>query len=230
MDIISNVKDFFYKHKDTRFHNLHPAIKLLSSLVIIILAMLIEDPLILLILFLATALIVAEAKIARGWWFYIKIALWISVFLIPLNLILSQSGETILFYAELNIPFFETLTITLESLLFGLVMALRLTVVISAFAVMALTISPEEMMWLMAKMKIPTKSVFMTSLSTRFVPALLDDVETLEQVQKARGAKLKGIRGKAPIVIPLLSNSLERSVTVAEALEARGFTGKYDRD
>jgi energy-coupling factor transport system permease protein len=45
-------------------------------------------------------------------------------------------------------------------------------------------------------------------------------------VQKSRGAKLKGIRGKGPVIIPLLSNSLERSVTVAEAMEARGFGGK----
>jgi energy-coupling factor transport system permease protein len=78
-------------------------------------------------------------------------------------------------------------------------------------------------MGLMKAMRLPANSVFMTSLSTRFVPALLEDMETLSDVQRTRGAKLKGIRGKGPVMMPLLSNSLERSVGVAEAMEARGI-------
>jgi len=218
--------DFFYKRKDTRFHRMDPLVKFLICVAIIVLALVLADPVYLLILFLATTLIVFEAQIATGWSFYMKVAVWIGVFLILLNLILSQSGDTILFQAKLNIPVFDSIRITLESFLFSLVMALRMAVVISAFAILSLTVSPEEMMRLMAGFKIPAKSVFLTSLATRFVPSLLDDAKTLAEVQKSRGAKLKGIRGKGPVIIPLLSNSLERSVTVAEAMESRGFGGE----
>jgi len=226
--------DFFYKRKDTRFHNLNPVAKFLIVAAVIVAALLIAEPAYLILLFALTLAIALESKTVSGWLFYMKVALWISVFIVLLNLLLSQGGETVLFEARLGLPLFETLRITLESLIFGLIMALRLVVVISAFALLSLTMSPEEMMWLMSKFRIPTKSVFLTSLATRFVPSLLGDVETLTEVQRARGAKLKGIRGKGPIIIPLLSNSLERSVTVAEAMEARGFGGRmefhYDRD
>jgi len=221
------MREFFYKHKDTRFHRLNPIAKFFICAAIIVAALIIADRAYLTILFLISVVIAIEAKITPGWLFYLKVAAWIGVFIVLLNLVLSQSGETVLFQAQLDIPFFETIRITLESLLFGFTMALRLAVVISAFAVFALTVSPEETMWLMAKSRIPAKSVFLTSLSARFVPSLLEDVDTLTQVQKARGAKLRGIRGKGPIIIPLLSNSLERSVSVAEAMEARGFSGEF---
>ncbi len=227
MDIISNV-DFFYKYRDTRFHNLSPLIKFLICATIIVLA-LILDNYYLLVLLLITVLIVFEARISNGWVFYMKVAVWISVFLILLNLILSPSGKTVLFEARLNLPVFDTIRITLESFVFGVVMALRLAVAISAFAVLSLTVSPEEMMLVMSKFRISKKSVFAVSLATRFAPSLIEDAETLSQVQRARGANLKGIRGKGPVIIPLLSNSLERSVSVAEAMEARGFGNDRDQ-
>ena len=204
MDIISNM-DFYYRYKDTRFHNLNPLAKFLVCVVIIILALVLEDPLILIVLLSLTVLIAAEAKVMHGWFFYIKVALWIVALLIPLNMLISPDGPG------------------LVSFLFGLIMSLRLFVVISSFALLSLTLSPSEVLRLMKKFRLPTKSIYLTSLTTRFVPALLEDVETLTQVQKTRGAKLKGIRGKGPIIIPLLSNSLERSVSVAEAMEARGI-------
>jgi len=220
--------DFFYKYKDTGFHNLNPLIKFLICATIIVLALILDSYAYLLVLLLLTVLIVFEARISNGWVFYMKVAAWIGVFLVLLNLILSPSGKTVLFEARLNLPVFDTVRITLESFVFGVIMALRLAVVISAFAVLSLTVSPEEMMRVMSKFRIPQRSVFAVSLATRFAPSLIEDAETLSQVQRARGAKLKGIRGKGPVIIPLLSNSLERSVSVAEAMEARGFGN--DRD
>jgi|GEM_PF-2882933 len=219
---------FFYSYRDTRFHNLNPLLKFSVCAVLAIAAMVLEDPPVLAALFVISAAIAAESRIITGWSYYMKVAVWIAVFLILLNLVLSQSGNTVLFEAKLNLPIFESIRITLEALFFGLTISLRLATVISAFALLSLTVSPQEMMRVMTKMKLPAKSVFVTSLSTRFVPSLMDDVETLTQVQKTRGAKLKGIRGKGTVIIPLLSNSLERSVSVAEAMESRGFDGKFE--
>jgi energy-coupling factor transport system permease protein len=154
-------------------------------------------------------------------------AFWIAVFLIILNIFLSQSGKTVLFEAKLGLPLFESLRVTLESLVFSVMMSLRLATVISAFAILSLAVSPEEIMSVMARLRVPTKSVFITSLSARLIPSLMEDTGTLMEVQRSRGAKLKGIRGRGAVVIPLLSNSLERSVSVAEAMEARGFDGRF---
>lgn len=228
------MRDFFYRYKDTKFHNLNPLVKFLACAAVAVLALLLAEPAYLLALLLLTLAIVWEAEVARGWAFYMRIAIWMGVLIVALNLLLNQGGETVLLRAHLGPPLFESLRITLESLLFGLVMALRLAVVVSAFALLSLTVSPEGLMRVMSGFRLPARSVFLTSLSARFVPSLLGDAEALKDVQRARGAKLKGIRGKAPVLIPLLSNSLERSVAVAEAMEARGYDGNmrfyYDRD
>lgn len=224
------MKEFFYKKKDTRFHRLNPFLKIAAVLAIMVPALILSDLLILLFLLAITLLISLEAKVAHGLLFYLRISAWVGIFILLLNLLFFQGGSSVLFEAQLGIPYLENLRITFESLLFGITMALRLSVVMAAFAIASLTISPEEAMLMLSKLKVPGKTVFMTSLSARFVPMLLEDAETLEQVQKTRGAKLKGIRGKGPILIPLLSSSLERSVSVAEAMEARGFDGRFRFD
>jgi len=81
----------------------------------------------------------------------------------------------------------------------------------------------------MIKLKLPYRSVLVTSLSTRFIPTLINDVERISDVQRSRGLELdKGrilqrIRSRMAIIIPLLSNSLDRTVQVAEAMESRAF-------
>ena len=98
---------------------------------------------------------------------------------------------------------------------------------------MTFTVHPDDMTLAMIKMKLPYKSVLVTSISTRFMPTLLDDVQRITDVQRSRGLELdKGrllqrIKGRASVMIALLSNSLDRSVQVAEAMESRAFgTGR----
>jgi len=45
--------------------------------------------------------------------------------------------------------------------------------------VLTLTIHPDDLMLAMIKLKLPYKSVLVTSLATRFVPTLVDDVERI---------------------------------------------------
>ena len=119
--------------------------------------------------------------------------------------------------------------ITLEALFFGVGMALRLLTIISAFAVLTLTIHPDDIMQALLKIKVPYKSILVISLSTRFVPTLVDDAKWIMDIQRSRGLELdKGnliqrIKRRSTVIIPLLSNSLDRTVQVAEAMEARAF-------
>jgi energy-coupling factor transport system permease protein len=116
-----------------------------------------------------------------------------------------------------------------EAVLFGVGMSLRLLAIISVFALLTFTTHPDDLMLSMIKMKLPYKSVLVTSLTTRFIPTLIDDVERISDVQRSRGLELdRGnlfwrIRSRMAIIIPLLSNSLDRTVQVAEAMEARAF-------
>ncbi|GAG17053.1 unnamed protein product, partial [marine sediment metagenome] len=108
-------------------------------------------------------------------------------------------------------------------------MSLRLLTIISAFTILTFTVHPDDIMLAMIKLKLPYKSVMVTSLSTRFIPTLIDDVERISDVQRSRGLELdrgnlvQKIRSRTALIIPLLSNSLDRTVQIAEAMESRAF-------
>jgi energy-coupling factor transport system permease protein len=78
-------------------------------------------------------------------------------------------------------------------------------------------------------MRLPYKSVLVTSLSTRFIPCLAEDVQRISDVYRTRGVLLDTgkwvtkLKKRVGIIIPLLCNSLDRAIQVAEAMEARAF-------
>lgn len=108
-------------------------------------------------------------------------------------------------------------------------MSLRLLTIISAFVILTLTIHPDDILQALLKLKMPYKSILVISLSTRFVPALIEDARGISDIQRSRGLELdrgnwmQRIRRRSAVIMPLLANSLDRTVQVSEAMEARAF-------
>ena len=218
-----------YKDKGTAVHRLNPFHKLLWVISIFVLALILDHPVYILLLFLATLPAVAAAKVWREWASVIKLALYLCLAIIIINTFVSYHGSTTLWQAGFRLPLIGTPIITLESIFFGMGMSLRLLAIISAFAVLTFTIHPDDIMLAIIKLKLPYKSVLVTSLSTKFVPTLIEDVQRISDVQRSRGLELdrggliQRIKSRTAIIIPLLSNSLDRTVQVAEAMESRAF-------
>lgn len=61
------------------------------------------------------------------------------------------------------------------------------------------------------------------TIAVAFVPSLVRAIGEIGQAQRARGHRFGGPRSWPPLVSPLLAGSLERSVQLAEALDARGY-------
>jgi len=224
---------FKYQDKGTAIHRLNPFNKLVWLGAIFTLVLIFNNPLYLMLLFLATLPMVAAAKVWREWASFMKFTLYLCLAVIIINALVSSHGTHVLWQAHFDLPVVGTPQITLEAILCGVGNSVRLFAIISAFALFTLTVHPDDMMLAMIKVKLPYKSALVTSLCTRFVPTLIDDMERITDVQRSRGLELdKGglaqkARGRMRVIIPLLSNSLDRTVQVAEAMESRAFgTGK----
>ena len=89
--------------------------------------------------------------------------------------------------ATFKIPIFGILNITLEELMFSLTMCIRLAVILGAFAVLNLTTDPDDLLSAITKLKLPYRSVVVTSLSTKFVPVLFSDLNNIQEAQRSRG-------------------------------------------
>jgi len=229
------VISFRYRDRGTAIHKLNPFIKLVWVATIFVLSLVFNHPLYLLLLFLSTLPLVITAKIWKEWAAIMKFALCLCLAIVIINALVSYHGSHVLWQAPFRIPPMGAPVVTLEALFFGLGMSLRLLAVISAFAALTFTVHPDDIMLVMIKLKLPYKSVLVTSLATRFVPTLINDVERIGDVQRSRGLELETgsilnrIRSRLAIVIPLLSNSLDRTVQVAEAMESRAFSSGNKR-
>jgi energy-coupling factor transport system permease protein len=218
-----------YRDKDSLIHRLSPLVKLAWGGGLVVLSLIFNHPVYILILFLSIIPLVRLAGVGREWASTLKLALWLALSIIVINALFSYHGDHVLLAAPFRLPAVGQPVITLEAIAFGAVMALKLVVIISVFSLVNLTVHPDDIMAVLLKMRLPYKSVLVTSLSTRFVPCLVEDIGRISDGYRTRGVQLDAggwfnrLKNRAKITTALLANSLDRSVQVAEAMEARAF-------
>ncbi len=224
-----------YTDKGTVIHKLNPWCKLAWIASVFILALLFDNPVYLLLLFLSTLPLVLAARIWKEWASLMKFFLLLCLLIIVINALASNRGSHVLYQVPFAIPLIGAPKITLEAILCGIGNSLRLLAIVSAFTILTFTIHPDDLMLVLMKAKLPYKSVLVTSLSTKFVPALIGDAQCIADVQRSRGlefdkgSRIQKVKNHMAIAIPLLSNSLDRAVQVAEAMESRAFGSGKNR-
>ena len=73
--------------------------------------------------------------------------------------------------------------------------------------------------------RVAPRSAMIAALASRLLPALERDAEGLALAARSRAAGLTRRREVAALATPLVALSLERSMSLAEAMEARGYGG-----
>lgn len=114
-------------------------------------------------------------------------------------------------------------------------MALRMVIIASIFTVFGYSVNSDDLMRLMLKFKFPYSLALVTLLSTRFIPTIVMNIGKAVEAFKVKGLDfneggfLTRIKNSFPVLTAVLSNSLERAVEVAEAIEVRGFGKRIKR-
>jgi energy-coupling factor transport system permease protein len=152
-------------------------------------------------------------------WLYVVGALGSSLALFVLTPFLEQLGGPTLWIGP-TVPVLGRLDVTTPELAGALFNALRLAAVALAFTAYALLLDHDR---LVQSAGVARRSVLAVALATRLVPALERDATGLVEALRGRGVEPRGARARARLVSPLLAGSLERSLGLAEAMEARGF-------
>lgn len=119
------------------------------------------------------------------------------------------------------------LEVTVEEVVAGLAMGVRLAAVAVLVAAVLAHIDPDRLQAQVAR--IAPRSALVCALGTRLVPALERDARAISEAARLRGVALTeggwGPRARraAPLALPLLASGLERGLDVAEAMTARGY-------
>lgn len=119
-----------------------------------------------------------------------------------------------------TIPVIGTVDVTSEELAEALFQGLRLAAVGLAFAAYALLLDQDRLLLAGGRLR---RSVLAVALATRLVPTLERDAAGYVEALRGRGVAVAGLRGRARLLSPLVAGSLERSLNLAESMEARGF-------
>jgi energy-coupling factor transport system permease protein len=218
-----------YEDNGSALHRLNPLVKLVWALSLTTLVVLLEHPVYLLALFLSTLALVGAARIWTKWASIMRLTVYLCLTIALINVLVNSDGAHVLWQAGFKIPVLGYPQVTLEALVFSLGMSIRLLTIISVFTIVTLTIHPDDIIQAMFKVKIPPKSVMVMSLAVRFLPVLVADAGRISAVQQSRGMKsergnlIQWIKNRSAVLIPLFSNSLDRTVQLAEAMESRGF-------
>jgi energy-coupling factor transport system permease protein len=155
----------------------------------------------------------------RRRWPYLVGTLVSALFLFLLSPFLATYGGVVLWDGP-SVPVLGRLDVTDEELRIALFQALRLAAVGLVFAAYALLLDHDRLLQAAGKLR---HSVLAVALATRLVPSLERDATGLVEALRGRSVVVEGLRGRARLLSPLLAGSLERSLNLAESMEARGF-------
>ena len=119
--------------------------------------------------------------------------------------------------------------ITLDGLLFGLAMGLRVALMLITAGVWMMTTSPQKMTLGLLRMGLPYKAGLVLSTAIRFVPLIRTESDVIREAQRcrglgiARGNPLSRVARWVAVFGPLTIRAIDLSQALALALDARGF-------
>jgi energy-coupling factor transport system permease protein len=150
-----------------------------------------------------------------------RFAALLGVLMVASNAIASQRGDTILVRGP-DLPVLGTVDVSAEALAEGGVLALRVAIVIAAFAVFTAAVNPDRVLRLIRP--IARRSALTASLVVRLVPLAAADHARLRDGAALRGPAAAPV-SRASLMRRLVAGALDRGVDAAAALELRGYAG-----
>ncbi len=138
------------------------------------------------------------------------------------NLLTVHYGETVLFRLPAAIPLAGG-PATAESLVYGLINALRLVTLLFIFALFSRSVNYADLL------RLAPSALFelglIVSIGFTLVPFTLRSFAEIREAQALRGHRMRGIRDLFALFKPLVVSGMEHALALAESMEARGYGG-----
>jgi energy-coupling factor transport system permease protein len=123
---------------------------------------------------------------------------------------------------------------TFNSIIGGLVFAIKFLVLIFAAVIFTMTTSARDLLLALTKIKIPYAFGFMLTIAIRFIPVIIKEINSVIDAQRARAYEIsfslrhpiKSVEKFIPILIPVLTLLLKRSNELALSIDSRAFRAR----
>jgi energy-coupling factor transport system permease protein len=151
----------------------------------------------------------------------LRTAVIVGLPIVAINVLASREGLTV--FARLgDLGPFGQGNLTVEAVVYGAVIALKVTLLMLITTLASLAVDPDEL--LRGFRRLSFRSALTASLATRMIPVLGADARRLAEAQRTRPEDpARGVRGRVALLSAIVGGSLERAMEVAATLELRGF-------
>jgi energy-coupling factor transport system permease protein len=216
---------FFYRALASPLHAARAGVAAIWALALATAAVVLSHPLALGALLVAVLCAAFGAGVGRQLGRALRTASFVAVPIVLVNVLVSRQGLTV--FARLGSlgPFGQG-NLTVEALVYGGVVALKVTIMIMLGTLASLAVDPDELLRIVRRLSF--RSALTASLAVRMVPLLAADAQRLAEAQRTRPPSgPRGARARLAVLAAVLEGSLDRAMDVAATLEVRGFAGAH---
>ncbi|HYH10973.1 MAG TPA: energy-coupling factor transporter transmembrane component T, partial [Thermomicrobiales bacterium] len=174
----------------------------------------------LLLIVLAVRTVCLPPSRRMGWGWLVRLGAIAVPIGVVFNMFTVHAGDRDLFRVPSDVPIIGG-TVTLNAVVYGLLSGLTVVALVATGTTVAAAIDWSALMRL-----VPARAAAIAvagSVAWAFLPQLSTSWREIREAQAARGHRWRGVRDALPLIVPLMAGGLDRSVTMAEALESRGF-------
>jgi energy-coupling factor transport system permease protein len=211
----------FYRRLASPLHAARAGVGALWAVALTAAALILFNPLPLGALAVAVLGAAAGAGVGRRLVGTLRIAVIVGLPIVAINVLASRQGLTV--FARLgDLGPFGQGDLTVEAVVYGAVIALKVTLLMLITTLASLAVDPDEL--LRGFRRLSFRSALTASLATRMIPVLGADARRLAEAQRTRPEDpARGVRGRVALLSAIVGGSLERAMEVAATLELRGF-------
>lgn len=211
---------------------LHPGAWWLWALALAVAASRTTNPLLLGLIVAVAAYVVAARRPAAPWGrsfgFFLKLGVAVIAIRMTFQVLAGVTIGTTVVLELPSVPLPAFLSgirlggpITAESLLLGFYEGLRLATILACVGAANSLASPARLL------KAVPAALYEVGVSVvvalTFAPQLVIDLQRVRAARRLRGRPVRGLRGIAGSALPVLEGALDRSVTLAAAMDSRGY-------
>ena len=195
------------------------------------------NPWLLLLALAVVALVVANRRGSSPWARAFRLYLWLGLVIIVVRVVLHVlvglkfGTVVVLDLPEVTLPSWAAGiqlggTVYLEGLLGAAVLGLRLAVMIACIGAANALANPKRMLRALPAALHEIGSAVVVSVSV--APQLAESVQRVRRARQLRGDTSRGLRSVGAVALPVLEDTLDRSLLLAAAMDSRGYGRAVD--
>lgn len=212
--------------------NLHPAAWWVWAIGMAAAATAVTNPWFLLLVVVVASIVVVSRRTEAPWALSFRLYLWFGLFIVVMRVLFrilvggADGGTVLLELPEIPLPDVARGirllgTVTAESVLAGLYDGMRLAAIVICVGAANALANPKRLLAAMPPALYEVGTAMIVALSV--FPQLAESVQRVNRARRLRGDAGRGVGILRRVVVPVLEDALERSMTLAAGMDSRGY-------